>query len=108
MAAKGALAKEEIMNKILATFPGSFKYEKEIRVPMMENGEMLQIKVTLTAAKNMVDNGADVAIPGDMSGSFAPSPAPAQLKQDAATMVEPTEAEKQNIRNLMSVLGLQK
>ena len=30
--AKGALAKEEIMNKILEVFPGSFKYEKEIRV----------------------------------------------------------------------------
>ena len=105
MAAKGALAKEEIMNKILEVFPGSFKYEKEIRVPMMENGEMLQIKITLTAAKNMVDNGADVAIPGDMSGSFAPSPAPAQLKQNA-TVVEPTEEEKERVKNLVELLGL--
>ena len=105
MAAKGALAKEEIMNKILEVFPGSFKYEKEIRVPMMENGEMLQIKITLTAAKNMVDNGADVAIPGDMSGSFAPSPAPAQLKQNA-TVVEPTKEEKERVKNLVELLGL--
>lgn len=105
MAAKGALAKEDVMNKILEVFPGSFKYEKELRIPMMENGEMLQIKVTLTAAKNMVENGADVAMPGDMSGSFAPTPAPAQLKQDAV-VVEPTAAEKQNIKTLAAMLGL--
>ena len=105
--AKGALAKEEITNKILEVFPGSFKYEKEIRVPMMENGEMLQIKITLTAAKNMVGNGADVAIPGDMSGSFAPSPspAPAQLKQDT-TVIEPTKEEKERVKNLVELLGL--
>lgn len=103
MAAKGALAKEEVMNKILAAFPGSFKYEKEIRIPMMENGEPLQIKVTLTAAKNMVDAGGDVAMPGDQSGAFAA--APAQLKQDAV-MAEPTAEEKQNVKNLMTMLGL--
>ena len=107
MAAKGALAKENITQAILETFPGSFKYDKEIRVPMFENGEPLQIKITLTAAKNMVENGADVAMPGDMSGSFAPAPAPAQLKQDAATMAaEPTAAEKQNIKTLAAMLGL--
>ena len=105
MAAKGALAKEDVMNKILEVFPGSFKYEKELRIPMMENGEMLQIKVTLTAAKNMVENGADVAMPGDMSGSFAPTPAPARLKHDAV-VVEPTAAEKQNIKTLAAMLGL--
>ena len=105
MAAKGALAKEDVMNKILEVFPGSFKYEKELRIPMMENGEMLQIKVTLTAAKNMVENGADVAMPGDMSGSFAPTPAPSQLKHEAVA-VEPTAAEKQNIKTLAAMLGL--
>lgn len=105
MAAKGALAKEDVMNKILEVFPGSFKYEKELRIPMMENGEMLQIKVTLTAAKNMVENGADVAMPCDMSGSFAPTSVPAQLKHDAVA-VEPTAAEKQNIKTLAAMLGL--
>ena len=105
MALKGSISKEIVTKKILETFEGSFQYEKEIRIPMMENGEMLQIKITLTAAKNMVDNGADVAIPGDMSGSFAPSPAPAQLKQNA-TVVEPTEEEKERVKNLVELLGL--
>ena len=101
MAAKGAIAKEEVMNKILASFPGAFKYEKELRIPMMENGEPLQIKVTLTAAKNMVDAGGDTAMPGVM----AASPAPAQLKQDAV-VVEPTAEEKKNVSDLLSMLGL--
>ena len=105
MAAKGAIAKEEVLQKILEAFPGSFKYDKEIRVPMVENGEPLQIKITLTAAKNMVGEGADVALPGETSNSFTASPAPAQLKQNA-TIVEPTEEEKERVKNLVGLLGL--
>lgn len=101
MAAKGTIAKESIIKTILETFPGSFKYDKELRIPMVENGEPLQIKITLTAAKNMVDAGGDVAMPGD----FAKSETPAQLKQDAV-IVEPTAEEKANIKNLAEMLGL--
>lgn len=105
MAAKGAIAKEEVLQKILEAFPGSFKYDKEIRVPMVENGEPLQIKITLTAAKNMVGEGADAALPGETSNSFAASPAPAQLKQNAA-VIEPTAEEKERVKNLVGLLGL--
>ena len=51
MAARGAWSKEQVWNKILETFPGSFVNEKEIRIPMIENGDRIEIKVTLTAAK---------------------------------------------------------
>lgn len=104
MAAKGSIAKENIIQAILETFPGSFRYDKEIRIPMMENGEPLQIKVTLTAAKNMVDIGGDTAIPGD----FTSSATPASLKQDAVMgePAVPTEKEKENVKNLMAMLGL--
>jgi hypothetical protein len=104
MAAKGAIAKEQVTEAILKAFPGSFKYEKEIRIPMMENGEELQIKVTLTAAKNMVSVGGDTAMPG----AFTASPAPAQLKQDAVIHepAVPTEEEKKNVSSLLSMLGL--
>jgi phenylacetate-coenzyme A ligase PaaK-like adenylate-forming protein len=47
MAAKGAESKEKIVQKILDTFEGAFPYEKEIRIPMNENGEDIEIKVTL-------------------------------------------------------------
>jgi len=65
MAARGAESKEKITQKILETFPGSFIYEKEIRVPVMENGEQVQIKVVLTCAKVNVECGGNVALPGD-------------------------------------------
>jgi hypothetical protein len=105
MAARGAIAKENIATAILETFPGSFKYDKEIRIPMMENGEQIQIKVTLTAAKTNVDVGGDVAMPGEQAGAFAATPEPAQLKRDAV-VVEPTEQEKENVKSFLNMLGL--
>ena len=53
--ARGTESKAIIVEKILQTFPGSFSYDKEIRIPMQENGETVQIKVTLTAAKTNVE-----------------------------------------------------
>ena len=57
MAARGSVLKQEVATKILAAFPGSFLYNdgKEIRIPVMENGEEIQIKVALTAAKENVN-----------------------------------------------------
>ena len=107
MAAKGAIAKEEVMNKILMTFPGAFKYEKEIRIPMMENGEPLQIKVTLTAAKNMVDAGGDVTMPGVALSTKTPTYThPADVQGGFPSLAEPTEEEKKNVINLLDMLGL--
>lgn len=105
MAARGSIAKEEVMNKILATFPGAFKYEKELRIPMMENGEELQIKVTLTAAKNMVAPGGDTALPGmqitkDVIVATPQGPVIEKMP------VEPSEAEKKNVVNLLDLLNL--
>lgn len=101
MAVKGAAAKAEITSKILAAFPGSFQYDKEIRVPVMENGEEVQIKVVLTAAKVNVTNGADTAMPGDF-----PAPTTAPVTPTPATPIEPTIEEKQNVANLLRKLGL--
>ena len=50
--AKGQIAKQEITKKILETFEGSFLYDggKEIRIPIIEEGNLVQVKVTLTCA----------------------------------------------------------
>ena len=107
MAARGAESKEKVMQGILTAFPSAFKYDKEIRVPMMENGEEVQIKITLTAAKNNVQVGGDTALPGEMASSMAASPAPAQLKGDGVmSNVEPTEEEKQNVSKFLQMMGL--
>lgn len=59
MAARGTEAKKEVVNKILSTFEGAFLWNdnKEIRIPVHEGGEIIQIKVTLTAAKENVSAG---------------------------------------------------
>ena len=66
MAARGSEAKEFITKKLLETFDGSFLYNngKEIRIPVTENGENLQIKIALTCAKTNVEQGEDTALPG--------------------------------------------
>lgn len=103
MALKGAIAKEEIASKILSSFDGSFKYDKEIRIPWVENGEVVQIKITLTAAKVNVEPDGDIALPGTK---------PAAKKNEGinfddivAEPPKPTEAEKANVANLLAALN---
>ena len=98
MAVRGSVAKEIIKNKILETFEGSFPYDKEIRIPIEEEGTTVQIKVTLTAAKINVGIGADNAIPSAETQS-------SQTVQTGAS-AEITAEEKQNVENLIEALGL--
>ena len=101
MAAKGSISKEIIVQKILDTFEGAFKFDKEIRIPMMEDGAEVQIKVTLTCAKTNVESGMDTAIPGAVTATaVAPKPL------DNHGVAEVTEEEKQNVLKAMQALGL--
>lgn len=95
--AKGAASKTAITNKLLEIFDGSFVYNegKEIRIPMIENGETVQIKVTLTAAKVAVEAGADTAIPGTTP----------EVNAEGAVK-EITSDEKNEVNDLISALGL--
>lgn len=96
--ARGSVAKEIVAKKLLETFEGSFAYEKEIRIPIVENGEIIQIKVTLTAAKTNVEQGEENAVPGTIT--IKNPEALTQMK------VEPTAEEKENVRKLLASLNL--
>ena len=98
MAVRGSIAKEIIKNKILETFEGSFPYDKEIRIPIEEEGTIVQIKVTLTAAKVNVGVGADVAVPGAAVQPMS--------TVETAPSAEITPEEKKNVENLIETLGL--
>lgn len=103
MAVKGAILKQEIANKILATFPGSFLYNdgKEIRINGLEDGSPLQIKVVLTAAKVAVEGGDDNAIPGEAAtADVKPVVTNEKIPQ------EPTAEEKERLATLLEKLGL--
>ena len=96
MAARGAWSKEQVWNKILETFPGSFVNEKEIRIPMIENGDRIEIKVTLTAAKTNVGGDAtNEAVQGTEAAVSAPT-----------EVLPPSEEEKAQVNNLLAKLGL--
>lgn len=95
MAMKGQVAKEEITAKLLELFNGSFKYDKEIRIPWVEDGEQIQIKCVLTAAK--VPVSSETSTP-----ELVVSATPAQTA--ALAQIEPTEEEKANLRKLLKSL----
>ena len=103
MGAKGSILKQEIASKILAAFPGSFLYNdgKEIRINGTEEGQPLQIKLSLTTAKVAVEGGSDVALPGEA--------ATADVKPNVTNETipqEPSEGEKERLTMLLNKLGL--
>lgn len=93
--AKGAQAKDEIMKKILSTFERSFIYGKEIRIPMEESGDEVQIKVTLTCAKENVPNPEVIEINKNEGKVF--SEKDIQFSQD----------EKDKVNSLLKQLGIE-
>ena len=100
MALKGSISKEIVTKKILETFEGSFQYEKEIRIPMEEDGNQIQLKCVLTCAKTNVEPNGENAIPGEVTPTAAGIPASEE------TFVEPTQEEKDNVQKLMQMLNL--
>ena len=103
MAARGSESKNIITAKLLETFAGSFIYDKNIIVPMVENGESLQIKIAVTCAKVNIERG----------GEAASAPTPAKVNATAAVpsnsatnLTGPTEEEKQVIANLLEKMGM--
>ena len=108
MAARGSVAKEELTQKILETFPGAFTHEKEIRIPMTENGELIQIKVTLTAAKANVENiEGRRRTGGALEECIITDEAPvASISKPVATVTEPSADEKAKVADLLARLGL--
>lgn len=103
MAAKGATAKKEVFEKMLEVFEGSFMYNggKELRIDCEEESGPVQIKVTLTAAKE------PVSIEGSIGGAAATSQmAPTSNFPKPKELVEPSDEEKRNVEELLNALGL--
>lgn len=107
MAAKGSIAKEQLIQQILKAFPNSFVYNdgKEVRINCEENGTPVQIKLTFTCAKNAVMPESEVANP-----IIAPRNSPVIPTDNAAvapTQVdnspeEPSQEEKERLAQLLS------
>ena len=96
MAVRGSWSKGIVKEKILETFKDSFENGSEIRIPLYENGERIEIKVTLTCAKvNVGDGATNEAVQGVEATISAPT-----------EVLPPSEEEKAQVNNLLAKLGL--
>ena len=96
MAARGTESKSVIFNKLKEIYPNSFWEDenKILRIPMSEGGAPIEIKVTLTAAKNILGSGT-------VESAFPTVSEPVVEKP-----VEMTEEEKENVATLLASLNL--
>lgn len=102
--AKGTESKTIIFKKLQEIYPNAFweNQDKILRIPMTENGNRVEIKVTLTAAKNNLGGeGIESAFEAPPSAIPKPNQSPQQNN-----IIEPTEEEKENINRLIASLGL--
>lgn len=90
--AKGSASKEIIFAKMQEVFAGSFMADaKTLRIPMEEDGQLLEVKVTLTAAKDILGQ--------------APTPAKGNVTQNGGNVTAPTAEEKARVESMIRALG---
>lgn len=84
--AKGAEEKQIVIDKIKEVFPEAFEYDKVIRIPVGD----VQIKVALTCAKDNVEPGGDVAVPGVKATKVTITEGAEPVFEDVSATVEPS------------------
>ena len=102
MASRGAEEKQIVINKIKEVFPEAFEYDKTIRIPIGD----VQIKVALTAAKDNVEPGGDVVVPGVKATKVTITEGAEPVFEDVSTIVEPSAEELNAVNSLIESLGL--
>ena len=100
--ARGQEEKLIVINKIKEVFPEAFEYDKTIRIPVGD----VQSKVALTAAKDNVEPGGDVAVPGVKATKVTIAEGAEPVFEDVSKTIEPSQSELDAVNNLMSQLGL--
>lgn len=106
MAVKGALAKEAVTKKIAEAFGSDYigESDKKLYVWGDENGEKIQIAISMTCPKVLFSGDSDQT-------GFNSSASNGEMNFDTITddipkKVEISVDEKKNIENLMAKLGL--
>lgn len=106
MATKGAEAKSQIITTLLNVFPGAFmETDKIVRIPIEENGEIIETKISMTTAKDVLGGKAAINSNNAPTTEKKPEPAPAAppIQQ---TKLEPTSEEMATLQRLLSGLNL--
>ena len=102
--AKGNIAKQNVAKKIAEVFGSDFvgEFDKKLYLWSEENGEKVQIAISMTCPKNPIESGNLInyqAEPGNRL-NFEDSTPVVQEKKEI------TEDEKKHIADLMAKLGL--
>lgn len=104
MAAKGNQAKENLIKQIAGALPaGTYIgcYDKKYYFWSTENGEKIQVAITMTCPKNPV---GEINLPSNGGIDFTGKST--VIAPTAAEPAEISEEEKNNIAELMRKLGL--
>ena len=106
--AKGAIAKQQVINKLKTAFGADFigEYDKKIYVWANDGGEQVQIAISLTCPKNPIEIAANVDTDGGDWDFSDNAPTNTKVAVANAGPAEITEEEKSNIADLMAKLGL--
>ena len=105
--AKGQIAKDNLIQELLNYFGDrAFKYDKDIRVDCMEDGQPVQIKLAFTAAKVAVERDGDTALPAAAAAPRSDGGAFGEEDKSVPPITEPTADEKANVAALLARLGL--
>lgn len=89
---RGSQAKQEILEKLKEVFPNSFMEDAKIlRIPWIENGEQLEVKIQMTAAKNIL---------GSTQAGTSTTQAAINIE-----IAEPTKIEKAEVEAMIKLLG---
>ena len=107
MAARGTVAKENVIKKIAAAFGSDAigEFDKKYYVWANDGGERVQIAIALTCPKTNIEVAENVvADSGDWDFSDN-APITTKVAVSNAPPAEITEEEKENIANLLLKLG---
>lgn len=105
--AKGALAKTEVIKKIAQAFGEDFvgEYDKKVYVWAKENGEKIQIAISMTCPKVPIDGGNAINF-DDSQGLDFENMGTSKPVQTTFTPAEISDEERNSVAELMERLGL--
>lgn len=105
--AKGAEAKQRIVNKFIEMFGKDWigEYDKKYYIWSEENGERIQIAITMTCPKNPIEINRDTDVNEDWDWGNSSTIDQSVINKNSIS-AEITEEEKKNLAELMAKLGL--
>lgn len=107
MAARGSIAKEEVAKKIIECFgqENVIEYDKKLYINTKENGERIQICLSMTCPKNLV--GEVKSVPDSaFAGGSAFDLGVATAAPEPFQPAEISSEERETVAELMRRLGL--